>query len=198
MYLLFDTETTGIPNRRSWRYPDYTDALSYNNSRLVSIAFIVLDERKETIHEAYYVIKPNGFDIPLESTMIHGFSTEEATRQGIEFNELYEILCSIWKKYNIRTLVAHNISFDYHILLSELYRHSLQECKMIKNIIKSKKVCTLDLGFRVFGKYMKLSELYKQLFSLNSEPLNLHNALADAQYCAKCFVYMTKFNNITH
>ena len=89
MYIIFDTETTGLP--RDWNAP-ITD--TENWPRVVQIAWQLHDEMGRVLEHKDYLIKPDGYDIPFDSEQIHGISTELATEHGIsiqdvlaEFNE---------------------------------------------------------------------------------------------------------------
>mgnify|MGYP000580039483 CR=1 FL=1 len=70
MYLIFDTETTGLP--KNWRAP-ISD--TENWPRCVQLAWQVHDEIGNLIESKSYIIKPDNFDIPYESEKIHGIST---------------------------------------------------------------------------------------------------------------------------
>ena len=71
MYLIFDTETTGLP--RSWKAP-LTD--TDNWPRCVQIAWQLHDKMGETIEHKDFLIRPDCFDVPYEVEKIHGISTE--------------------------------------------------------------------------------------------------------------------------
>ncbi len=77
MYLIFDTETTGLP--KNWRAP-----ISDTNNwpRCVQIAWQLHDELGNLIESNSYLIKPDGYDIPYESEKIHGISTQLAELEG--------------------------------------------------------------------------------------------------------------------
>ena len=81
MYLIFDTETTGLP--QNWQAP-LTD---FNNwPRCVQLAWQVHDIKGKMIEVKNYIIKPEGYDIPFNAEKIHGISTERATKQGMLFS----------------------------------------------------------------------------------------------------------------
>ena len=77
MYLIFDTETTGLP--ASWTAPlDDFD----NWPRMIQIAWQIHDVEGKLLDVQNFLIKPDGFIIPRGSEKIHGISTERATREG--------------------------------------------------------------------------------------------------------------------
>jgi DNA polymerase-3 subunit alpha len=74
MYLIFDTETTGLPKR--WDAPIDTD----NWPRCIQIAWQLHDDG-ETHRTQDYLVKPDGFNIPYDAERIHGISTELAAEK---------------------------------------------------------------------------------------------------------------------
>ena len=78
MYLIFDTETTGLPQNFNAPLSD-----SDNWPRMVQIAWQLHDENGELIENQDYIIKPEGYDIPFNATRIHGISTKmRRNREG--------------------------------------------------------------------------------------------------------------------
>ena len=78
MYLIFDTETTGLPKR--WDAP-ITD--TDNWPRAIQIAWQLHDAMGNCIEHQDYLIQPEGFNIPYDAEKIHGISTELAQEQGV-------------------------------------------------------------------------------------------------------------------
>ena len=77
MYLLFDTETTGLP--KNWKAP-VTDLNNW--PRLVQLAYLFYDNNGNEISAGNHIIKPDGFIIPTDASRIHGISTEKAIQEG--------------------------------------------------------------------------------------------------------------------
>ena len=65
MYLIFDTETTGLP--KNWNAP-ITD--SDNWPRAIQIAWQLHDDMGNCIEHEDYLIRPDGFDIPFDAERI--------------------------------------------------------------------------------------------------------------------------------
>jgi len=131
---VFDTETTGLPDRvpggkwgTSSEYWSYTMNSKYENSRIVSIAWAFIQSFDKLVLDGeniqHFIRYPEGFtNIP--TTHIHGISYERATNEGIPFNDIFEN-CGLYEKLaNAEYIIAHNVNFDIHILLNELYRLS--------------------------------------------------------------------------
>ena len=83
MYLIFDTETTGLPKR--WSAP-ITD--TENWPRCVQIAWQIHDIKGNIVDHKDYLIQPNSFTIPFDSEKVHGISTALAKNKGINTNKL--------------------------------------------------------------------------------------------------------------
>ena len=118
MYLIFDTETTGLPKR--WNAP-ITDIDNW--PRCVQIAWQLHDQWGKVIESRDYLIKPDGFDIPYDAERIHGISTALAEEQG-------EDLIFVLKEFNEALhkstfVVGQNVGFDVNIMGCEFYSHSI-------------------------------------------------------------------------
>ena len=85
MYLIFDTETTGLPKK--WNVP-ISD--SENWPRCVQLAWQLHDNNGKLISNQSSIIKPDGFDIPFESEKVHGISTVLANKIGENLNDVLE------------------------------------------------------------------------------------------------------------
>src|SRR5690554_904869 len=114
MYLIFDTETTGLP--RNWNAP-ITD--TDNWPRCIQIAWQLHDENGKLIENQDYLVKPDGFNIPFDSERIHGISTELALEQGISLQEVLE-------KFNIalakaKFVIGHNVGFDLNVKIGRAH-----------------------------------------------------------------------------
>ena len=83
MYLIFDTETTGLP--QNWRAP----LIDFDNwPRCVQLAWQMHDKEGKLIEVKNYIIKPEGYDIPYNSEKIHGISTDLALKKGMPLVEV--------------------------------------------------------------------------------------------------------------
>ena len=188
MYLIFDTETTGLP--KNWKAP-ITD--TDNWPRCVQIAWQLHDEMGELIEDQNYLIKPDNFEIPYESQKIHGISTELALADGKNLDEILEKFNLALEKSSF--VIGHNVSFDINVIGCEFYRQE------IKNSLSSKKLldtCTEDTALLCElpggrgGKYKlpTLLELYEFLFDVTFK--EAHNATADVEATARCFLELIR------
>jgi DNA polymerase-3 subunit alpha len=188
MYLIFDTETTGLPifNKTGfYRFPNFKFLNKYNSARVVSISWILANDKREKIKQAYHIIKPLDFVIDNQSKAveIHGITAEIAEEQGVPWHTMYDEFIEDLSKCH--TIVAHNIQFDVSVMLSEMYRYN-QEVG-ISTFIGKSRLCTMKMGKAAMEqtKNPKLSALYEYLYN---EPLeNAHDASYDTLYCYRCF-----------
>ena len=115
MFLIFDTETTGLP--KSWDAP-FTD--SDNWPRLVQLAWQLHDVNGKLISNKNYIVKPEGFTIPYNAEKVHGISTQKANDEGID---LAFVLEEFQKDLDRTTyVVGHNVEFDNNIVGAEFFR----------------------------------------------------------------------------
>ena len=93
MYLIFDTETTGLP--KNWNAP-VSDIDNW--PRCVQIAWQVHDSLGNCIENNDFLIKPDGYNIPYDSEKIHGISTELAEKDGYVLLDVLKLFNEAVKK----------------------------------------------------------------------------------------------------
>lgn len=159
--LIFDTETTGLPDRvpgTKWgsasEYWPYNMNEKYDNARIVSIAWTFVRSynrdaiSNETIKE--YIRYPEGFtEIP--TTEIHGISFEQAQIKGIPMSEIIDNCGLAGAILGCDYIIGHNVMFDVHILQNELFRLGTDiamECAIKLDKMKKigRTICTGELG----------------------------------------------------
>lgn len=176
---VFDTETTGLPDKcpNGWgSYWSYFMNEKYDNARIISIAWSSIhnfnkDKIKfntddtDTTKIDHYLRYPEGFT-EINNSHIHGIKYEDTINNGIIFNDLLEKkgLCIDILKADY--IVAHNINFDYHVLMNELYRLGTEyakACMLHLNTLKSKGkfICTGELSTEICKMEFKTASTYK-------------------------------------
>lgn len=188
MYLVFDLETTGLPRRGP-----YTDTASYDSCRIVSISWMLTGSRPDytPLAHQYFIVRPEGFDIPEASVRFHGITPEHARICGHSFDTVMAIFEKDLAQCN--ALVSHNAEFDVNVLKAELHRRcggeeqgkyaSLLACMHAKRIF-----CTMQEGKKamLIMKYPRLEELFKYLYPEDTLS-EAHNAYYDTLHCYLCF-----------
>tara|TARA_Y100000389_G_scaffold9213_1_gene8586 strand:- start:622 stop:1215 length:594 start_codon:yes stop_codon:yes gene_type:complete len=183
---VFDTETSGLPIRSKKRKLNYANLNNYENARIVSISYLILDDNNDIIEKNTYYIKPDNFEVSKKSQEIHGLTPEYLNDNGININELFLKLNELFKNYNIDEIISHNINFDINILKSELFRYN--ENKFLELIENIPTYCTM-LGAQKkmnVSKWPKLSEAYKYFY--NENIINAHDAEYDTLHCYKVYI----------
>lgn len=180
MYLFIDTETTGTPKNRNAPVSDLN-----NWPRMVQIAWLLYEKDGALIEEKDYIIKPEEFTIPPQSTKVHNISHKKAMEDGTNLTRVLHQLAPAIRKSD--TLVAHNLKFDEKIIGAEYLRskidHSLSSKKQICTMEETTDFC--ELPGKYGYKWPRLSELHHKLFG---EPYDeMHNAAVDIYATARCF-----------
>ncbi|MEY3500381.1 MAG: polymerase subunit alpha, partial [Bacteroidota bacterium] len=194
MYLIFDTETTGLPKR--WDAP-ITD--TGNWPRCVQIAWQLHDEMGKLIEHQDYLIQPEGYNIPYDAERIHGISTELAQADGVSLAEVLE-------KFNIalsksKFIVGQNLKFDVNIMGCEFHRLGIESPMSSMPVLDT---CTevtaslLQLPGGRGGKFKlpTLTELHSYLF--NKPFAEAHNATADVEATTRCFFELIRTEIFTY
>jgi DNA polymerase III epsilon subunit-like protein len=180
--LFFDTETTGLPDNYNAPYTDVN-----NWPRLVQLAWILYHDDAQ-VAQGDFLIKPEGFIIPTESSDIHNHDHEKCMDEGVD---LKTALNDFWDDIgHSDVLIAHNIDFDKNIVGCEYHRAGAErhaKSFMIKPMFCTRKASTefCKLPGKYGFKWPKLEELYLVLFSEELE--NTHDALVDSEATAKCY-----------
>jgi hypothetical protein len=171
--LFFDTETTGLQR------PD-----------LVEICWMVYQGRRR-LHVHHYLIRPDGWIVPVAATNIHGISHERAVREGRPLREVMQLFIEDIR--NCQLVVAHNLHFDRRVM----HWVAQQRLEMDANAVSAfwhtrlQEFCTCrgarhqDAGRQRRAPSYKLGELYQAEFG---EPLmNAHSADADVDALQRLF-----------
>ena len=199
--MIFDTETTGLPNGvyvvenynlNLWPY-------------IVQLSYIIYnDETNEIIKKKNSILKlPNNIIIPNNVVLIHGITNETSQKYG---TDCVSSLIGFMEDYSkVDILIAHNITFDVNMIRVELLRHVLYD-EFIKLKETKKHYCTMKSTINLcnlkqinqrtkceYLKFPKLIELHQHLFNIELEPTKLHNAFNDVLICLRCY-FKLKFN----
>jgi|APGre2960657423_1045063.scaffolds.fasta_scaffold10098_2 DNA polymerase-3 subunit epsilon len=199
--MIFDTETTGLPERGVYVVENHNLHLW---PHIVQLSYIIYDnEINKIIKQKDTIIKiPNNINVSDGAVLIHGITSEISKSIG---KDCVKSLMEFMEDYSkIDVLIAHNIKFDVNMIRVELLRHVLYDefnklkdtkahyCTMNSTI----KLCNLKYtnhSGKELPKFPKLSELHQHLFNTEVEKNNLHNALNDVLICLRCY-FKVKFN----
>ena len=203
-FLVFDTETTGLPQSK-FISPSTLHRWPY----IVQFSYVIYDSSLNDIVESKdYVIKvPESILISEESTKIHGITNEISGKIGIPINEALNEF--FYYLRSVDRIIGHNIEFDLNMVKVELlriinkdsltseqlklYKYDLHYLTNYKNIsctlkdsIQFCNIQLLDKNSKPYLKYPKLIELHEKLF--DKSPSNLHNSFNDILVTLRCFM----------
>ena len=190
LILFFDTETTGLPNKKPPTDP--------NQARLIQLAAILASPEGETLNTLNTLVKiGNAFMHPLAQEA-HGISRERANSEGIHPKEAFEKFHEMCE--SAECLVCHNHNFDFNIIAltaqqitdqyedptdPDLMLSDIQELPFYCTMVQATEFCALPKKKGSGFKYPKLMELYSILFE--REFSGAHNAMADVTATMECF-----------
>ncbi len=182
-YVVFDSETTGLPSGRS-------------NPHLVQLAWSIHDSEGNVLSERNYIIRPEGYSIPLSSTQVHGITDEMAITNGVPLSHVIERFLLDADLDGVR-LIAHNISFDTKVIGAEINRLGLvskfnqrpQFCTM-KRCVNLCKIPRRGGGY----KWPSLQELHLHLFGSHFQ--GGHDAMKDVQATARIFLELRRRGHV--
>ena len=181
MYLIFDTETTGLPR-------DYNAPMSDvdNWPRLVQLAWQLHDAKGNLISNHNYIIRPDGFTIPYNAEKVHGISTKRALKEGHDLKQILGIFEGDVQQ--AKYLVGHNVEFDINVVGSEYLRAEATmplSAKKLDTKDISTEFCALPGGRGGKFKWPTLTELHQKLFGEGFG--DAHDAAYDVDATARCF-----------
>ena len=193
MYLIYDTETTGLPKNFSAPVTD-----SENWPRLVQVAWQLHNDMGELIEVKNFIVRPDGFTIPFNAQKIHGISTQRALDQGVD-------LAFVLEEFNKAVVqsdfvVGHNIIFDINIMGAEFYRAQIATTLLDEKSIDTKNegtdFCAIPGGRGGKFKWPTLTELHVKLFKEGFA--EAHNASADVEATTRCFLELIRLRVINY
>ncbi|MFS4416050.1 DNA polymerase III subunit alpha [Maribacter sp. 2307ULW6-5] len=193
MYLIFDTETTGLPKR--WDAP-ITD--TDNWPRCIQIAWQLHDDMGRLVEHQDYLVRPDGFNIPYDAEQIHGISTALAEQDGAPLQEVLEKFLAAMGK--TKFIVGQNVGFDLNIMGAEFHRmgmeNPLQELPVLDTCTEhTAQLCQIPGGRGGKFKLPTLTELHQHLFGESFG--EAHNATADVEATTRCFLELLRLRQYT-
>jgi DNA polymerase-3 subunit alpha len=181
MFLIFDTETTGLPRNYNAPISD-----SDNWPRMVQVAWQLHDAQGKLLQVQEFIIQPEGYTIPFNATKIHGISTERAQKEGVPLAEVLTMFNAAIAK--AKYAVGHNLGFDINIIGAEFYRTQIDSILHQKIVLdtcteQTASMCMLPGGRGGKYKLPTLTELHGFLFKEKFS--EAHNAAFDVEATAR-------------
>ncbi|WP_456420531.1 DNA polymerase III subunit alpha [Lutibacter sp.] len=193
MFLIFDTETTGLPKK--WNAP-ITD--TDNWPRCVQIAWQLHDLYGKLIEQQDFLIIPEDYNIPYDAEQIHGISTQLAQEKGEDLEKVLYFFNKALSKSKF--VVGQNVKFDLNIMGCEFHRKgistNLNQMPVLDTCTeKTASLCQIQGGRYGKFKLPTLTELHQHLF--NTPFSEAHNATADVEATTRCFFELIRLRNYT-
>jgi DNA polymerase III epsilon subunit-like protein len=183
----FDTETTGL-----W---DKTLPCGHEGQpRIAQVAAMMVDATTREEIQRIDLIVYRDQPIPVESSNIHGTTTERSQALGVNENAALDILCDMIACSDL--MIAHNIEFDVNIvnnaarLMSgnpkmDVFAGKKQFCTMLAAV----PICKFPSRFGHKGyAWPKLEKAVPLL--LGREPTAAHRAIGDVIDCRDLFWFL--------
>ncbi len=179
-YVIFDTETTGLPNDRL--PPDHPD-----QPHVCQLAAQELDDDRRVVTEINVLIKPDGWTIPAQATAVHGITQATAERYGIKVDGALALLRRMISRS--RVVIAHNLEFDARMIARDARGASWADvsavgyCTMTAGTDVVKRPPTERMLAKGMTGYKKpsLTEAYRHFFGRDFA--GAHDAMADVRAC---------------
>jgi DNA polymerase III epsilon subunit-like protein len=199
--LVFDTETTGLPEGRN---PSITHSDKWPH--IVQLSYLMYDTEKVqilTCHD-HVVAIPEDVAISEESQNIHGITKSMCRRKGVPIEYALDDFNDCLQQCD--RVVGHNLSFDKRMIMVESIRlkrrqyftrdgrGKMEYCTM-KNSTNICAIETVSATGDIYYKYPTLEELHHILF--NSRPKGMHDSMADVLICLRCYGQVVHDHDIT-
>lgn len=176
---IFDTETTNIPKNVKRNN-------IFKHMNIIELGYIIVDNDLNILKEYNSLIKGNFKEKDI-STEITGITKEDTIKNGKSFEVVIKEFIKDIKDCSI--IIAHNIFFDFKMILKELKYYNK---KNYINIFLSKiRLCSyLDIFKKEINKKeiknYKLETIYNYLIKDNY--IQTHRALDDVYMIYKCLL----------
>ena len=184
MFLIFDSETSGLPNKRP--------ISDESQPHLVELAGVLCEEDGHERASFNFIVRPDGWEIPDEVAAIHGITTDIALRSGVPLKVVVVAFAHLMQQAT--TLIAHNAEFDCKILDIAMHRAEYvrprpsTRCtmKMATPVLKLPPTPKmLERGMVNHYKRPSLQEAHQALLGCGFE--GAHRAIDDARAASRVF-----------
>ncbi len=187
--LFYDTETTGLP-----LFHEPSEHPRQPHIVQLAAALVHLESRK-VVASMDVIVRPAGWNIPVEVSKIHGITTERAQDEGVPESLALDMLLDLWASR--RTRIAHNESFDARIVRIATLRHKPDaadaweqgkaECtaQLSTPILKLPPTERMLAAGRTHYKTANLGEAYKHF--TGNVLADAHSAMPDVLACVEVY-----------
>lgn len=186
MYLIFDTETTNLPN-------DKIPLDAPNQARICQLACLLLDKEFKEISSFCTLIKPTNWIMSPGAESVHKITQKACEDFGIPINEALTKFDGMISDSEFQ--IAHNIKFDRKLIDTEYIlnkgaQNVWDEEHAICTMLNTTMLCKIPNKWRNGFKWPKLIEVYQYLF--NESISGAHDAMVDVRATARVFKYLVE------
>lgn len=185
--LFYDFETTGLPQ---WNDPSGADSQPH----VVQFAAKLVNfKTRKAVQTVDLIAKPDGWEIPPETTEVHGITHEFARLFGVPEKIIFETMFSLFRVADLR--VAHNEPFDARIQRIGMKRFMNDEL-LLEEWKTGNRSCTMrdskqDVQAKTADGKLKNPRLEEAYLHYTGKALvGAHNALADTEACETIYFAM--------
>lgn len=175
MYIVFDTETTGLPNAKG--------SPLESQPKIIEFAGIKLDDELNELDRIEFICNPNCTLSDL-ITKITGLRNSDVDDKP-PFSAFYDKLAGFY--VGCDKMVAHNMMFDVNMLTFELQRLD----KLTAFPWPPTQLCTIEKTMHIHGYRLNLTKLHKHCTG-EDHINNAHRAMADVEALLKCVRFLRK------
>lgn len=181
-----DIETTGLPPKGA-KYE--IDFMQY--PYILGMAWKINDTT--TVN---YIVNNRGVVIPPEATAINGITQQMVDESKFDF---FSVMCQfIMDCKGADLTIGHHIFFDTSVIKANILRLiqlsgiSKEFYREVSDIVRKERrvdTCRASIGLG-YGKPLKLTEMYMQLFGKSL--IGAHSASADCDATYECYLELVK------
>lgn len=185
LVMVFDTETTGLPEKKAsikehdkWPY-------------ITQLSFIVYNTYTNKVEKFYnnYIKLHNDIVINSDAEKITGITKDFLKDNGVDIKIVMHDFNISLRRCNL--IIGHNLSFDKRLIMVECFRNNINQyftCYYNSRIpVRKNEYCTMINSKNLNNnKYFKLVNLFKHLFDYTPE--NLHDSRVDILITLKIYI----------
>lgn len=191
MYLFFDVSAEGKP--KNWKAAP-TDA--FNWPRMVHLSWLMYNEERELIDSRNDMIKPEGFEISVNTEQKHKIDPVKIHEEGTVLKEALQHFSEAIDKAEY--VIAHNMTFNANVVAAECYRKSISH-----RLFSSEQYCLMQeatwfckiKGSNGRFKWPTLPDIHQKLYD-GKMYADAGEAQTDVATCAICFFHLLDIDAI--
>jgi len=191
MYLVFDTETTDLPQ-------SHLDLDHPSQPHLLQFAGILFDDDGTELDKLSTLVRPRlGALLSPQAFATHGISLERAFHLGMDSQLVFDWFKKAVSQANC--IVGHNVQFDLQMMAITAAKLGVKDwslncrtyCTMAQstNLVNLPPTPRMQAAGRYHPKSPTLNECIQHFFG--EDISNAHDALADVRACVRIFDHLT-------